>query len=177
MSLIVTLVVAVAIATAYVLWRAGPIIFGAGRAGHSRTERLARWNQFIVPLLHKSMEAPLAVARCQFFESTADGRTYTIATWSMVPSVLPDVDFVALARPGGDEDDPEIVAVAEAPALRALLGGHVENQTMWGHSTWIHIWPDEIDLDAVVAKLTPVDAFHAQHGMSAERVSERPPPG
>lgn len=173
MSFWITAIVALLVAGGWVLWRVGPILFGRVREGDTADKRIARWNSFIVPLLRKMTDG-LVVAHAQSFESRADGRTHTLATWAMVPSVLPDVDFVALARPDGDRERPEVVAVAEATALRALLGEKAQQQVMWGHVTWVQVWPESIDLDAVVAKLTPVEVFRATHGFAVG--SDEPPP-
>ena len=77
--------------------------------------------------------------------------------------MLPDVEYIALARPG-TSDEPEIQAVGEATVLRELLTGYVQSQTMFGHTAYIHVWPPEADIDAVVARLTPVQAFREQMG-------------
>ncbi|MCB9527271.1 MAG: hypothetical protein H6701_02580 [Myxococcales bacterium] len=165
MSLWITAIVATVLALGWLLWRTGPILLGAARPRDGRSERIRRWNRFVVPLLRKMMDGRLLVARAQVFASRHDGRQYSIATWAMVPTVLPDVDYVALARPGGEQDAPEVLAVAEAPALRALLGDAVQSQVTWGHTTWLHVWPEEVDLDAVVARLVPAARFKATHGL------------
>lgn len=164
-SLWITAIVAAVLALGWLLYRTGPMLLGAARPRHGRSERIARWNRFVVPLLRRMMDERLSVARAQVFVSRTDGREYSIATWGMVPTVLPDVDYVALARPGSDVDAPEVLAVAEAPALRALLGGAVQSQVTWGHTTWLHVWPDEVDLDRVVARLVPAARFREAHGV------------
>lgn len=166
MSLWITGVVACVLVVGWLLWRTGPIILGAARASDGRNARVVKWNRYIVPTLRKLMDQRLLAAKAQIFKSDADGREYSIATWAMVPTVLPDVDYVALARPGGDEETPEVMAVAEAPTLRALLGDAVQSQSTWGHQTWVCTWPDGIDLEAVTAELVPAAKFRAMHGAS-----------
>lgn len=159
----ITLAIAAAVVGVYLYWRVGPLLFGIARAGDSTDKRVRKWNSFIAPLIRKMLEEPLVVAEAHSF-TDVEGKPRTLATWTMVPSVLPDTDFVAIARPDGEGDRPEVVAIAESSALRGLLGDKAQDQEMWGHRTWIFVWPQEIDLDAVVRKLTPVDAFRKKHG-------------
>ena len=53
-----------------------------------------------------------------------------------------------------------------AEALREILEGKVASQTMIGHMAWVYVWPDDIDVDHVVAKLTPPEKFRSEHGLS-----------
>lgn len=152
-----------AVVAVYLYWRVGPLLFGVARSGDSADKRVRKWNSFIAPLIRKMLEEPLVVAEAHTF-TDAEGRPRTLATWTMVPSVLPDTDFVAIARPDGEGERPEVVAIAEGEALRALLGEKAQDQEMWGHRTWIQVWPEDIDLDAVVKELTPVDVFRERHG-------------
>ncbi len=157
----ITLAIASAVVGVYLYWRVGPLLFGIARAGDSTDKRVTKWNSFIAPLIRKMLEEPLVVAEAHIF-TDKDGKPRTLATWTMLPSVLPDTDFVAIARP--DAERTEVVAIAEAEALRALLGDKAQDQQMWGHRTWIQVWPEEIDLKQVVSKLTPVDVFQKRHG-------------
>jgi len=159
----ITLAIASAIVAVYLYWRVGPLLFGMARSGDSTDKRVRKWNSFIAPLIRKMLDDPLVVAEAHSF-TDVEGTPRTLATWTMVPSVLPDTDFVAIARPDGDGARPEVVAIAEAPVLRTLLGDKAQDQEMWGHRTWIQVWPDDIDIEKVVAKLTPVDVFRKKHG-------------
>lgn len=164
----VTLGVSGAVALLYLYWRVGPLIFGHLYDADSTEKRQRKWNSHIAPLIRRMLDDPLVVAEVHGF-TDADGKPRTLATWTMVPSVLPDTDFVAIARPDGERARPEVVAIAESEALRALLGDKVQEQVMWGHRTFIQLWPQEIDLEAVVKKLTPVDEFRKRHGFDAGR--------
>lgn len=159
----ITLALASAVVGVYLYWRVGPLLFGIARDGDSTDKRVRKWNSFIAPLIRKMLDDPLLVAEAHTF-TDKDGKPRTLATWTMVPSVLPDTDFVAIARPEPEAERPEVVAIAEAPALRRLLGDKVQDQEMWGHRAWIQVWPDEIDLEKVVEQLTPVDVFQKRHG-------------
>jgi hypothetical protein len=161
--------VAVLTAIGLVTWRVWPVLMGRARSGDTAADRLDRWNRHLVPLMGRMLEGKLLVARGQRFVSQADGAEHSMATWSLEPSLLPDVDFVALARPGtADHPKPEVLGLIEAGDLRSLLGGSISDQTMFGHRAWVHVWPADIDLDRVVARLTPVDTFRAQHGAATE---------
>lgn len=164
---------ALVLAVTLVLWRVWPVLKGTARRGDDPQARLARWNRYLMPLFRKTLDGKMLVAGAGFVGP--EGEQRTIATWTLEPSVLPDVDFVALARPG-TADDPEVQAVADAADLRALLSGFVQEQTMFGHTAWIHIWPPEADIDALVEKLTPVAQFRAQMGI-AEPPAETPAEG
>lgn len=163
MAFWITLTLAMAVVAVFLYWRVGPLLFGIARDGDSTDKRVTKWNSFVAPLIRRMLDEPLVVAEAHMF-AAADGKPRTLATWTMVPTVLPDTDFVAIARPDDGGGRPEVVAIAESPALRALLGDAVQAQVMWGHRTWIQVWPREIDLEKVVAKLTPVDRFREQHG-------------
>ncbi len=153
--------VALLFAIGLVLWRVWPVLMGTARNGDDDHERLARWNRYLLPLLKKTLDGKMLVARAGFVGPEAHRRTIT--TWTLEASLLPDVDFIAIARPE-TADAPEIQAVGEAAALRELLTGYVQEQTMFGHAVYVHVWPPEADLDALVGKLTPVAAFKEQMG-------------
>ncbi|MCA9541769.1 MAG: hypothetical protein KC620_22890 [Myxococcales bacterium] len=173
-GILITAAIAVSLAVALVLWRLWPVLAGRARAGESRQATLVRWNSALVPMLRKMLDGKLHVALAAFFKSERDGVERTLATWSMEPTLLPDVDFIAIARPGGDDKAPEVIGVAEAAALRALLAGRVTSQVMWGHTAYVQLWPDDIDLAAVVELLTPITEFREQHGLPAPPSKEKP---
>ncbi len=154
--------IALLTAVSLVLWRVWPVLLGTARKRDDAHARLARWNQHLMPLFRKTLDGEMLVVRAGFVGPKDD--QHTIATWTLEPSMLPDVEFIALARPG-TADDPEIQAIAEAKDLRDLLSGFVQEQAMFGHVTWIHIWPPDADLDALVEKLTPVAEFQARMGI------------
>ncbi len=160
------LAASVLIAVALVFWRIWPVVAGRARDGDGPGARLDKWNAHLVPLLRKTLSGKLLVAHGNRFLSKTDGAEHTMATWSLEPSILPDVDFVALARPGtGDAPIPEVLGVIAAPALRELLPGSISDQLMFGHRAWVHVWPDTVDLDRIVRRLTPVQVFRDQHGV------------
>jgi hypothetical protein len=152
------------------LWRLWPLLAGSAKLEDSPEERIVKWNRQLVKLFRRTLKEKLLVGQGGFFTSKADGKVYTMATWSLSPTLLPDVDYVALARPG-TEGAPEIEAIARTDALRELLGGHIREHSMWGHLAWIYTWPEEADLDAVVARLTPIEDFRRQHGLLEEHIS------
>lgn len=163
-SLILTGGLALLFVVLLLLWRTWPLLSGAARPGDSAEVRIIKWNRALLKLLRRTLKDQLLVGQGGFFTSTADGRTHTMATWALQPTLLPDVEYIALARPGTDAA-PEIEAIARAEELRALLGGAIREHAMWGHMAWIYTWPADADLDAVVARLTPIDTFRDQHGL------------
>lgn len=156
--------IALVLATGLVLWRVWPVLMGTARKRDDDHDRLSRWNRYLMPLFRKTLDGKMIVVRAGWVGQGAGRKT--IATWTLEPSMLPDVEYIALARPG-TAGDPEIQAVGQATVLRELLVGYVQEQTMFGHSVYIHVWPPEADIDAVVRRLIPVEAFQKQMGGDA----------
>lgn len=168
-GLIATVAMSVAVVVALILWRVWPVMMGAARQKDPAPRRLDRWNQHLVSLLRKNLKTDLLVAYAGLFTSRADGQQHSIATWSLQPTLIPDVEFIALARPGtGEGERAEVRAVAEAATLRELIAEGVHEHRMWGHRTFLYAWPQHTDLDAIVRRLTPVDAFREKHGIQQE---------
>jgi hypothetical protein len=147
------------------VWRVWPVARGRAQPGDSTVRRLEKWNRYLLKLMRKSLNGRVGVAQAGFVTSTA-GATRSIATWPMLPTLIPDVEFIALARP--DQTPPTIEAVAEAAELRQLLGGAARDQSMWGHQAWLYSWPEELDMDVLVRKLIPIDEFRARYGGQAD---------
>ncbi len=152
----------------FLLWRMWPVLLGTTRPSDSTAVRLHKWNTYLVKLLRKTLKDQLLVGQGGVFTSRKTGQSHSLATWSMQPTLLPDVDFIALARPDAPEGAPTVEAIATAEGLRELMGGAVRDHGMWGHAGWIWTWPDGLDLDAVVARLTPVAVFRETHGLDVE---------
>ena len=93
------------------------------------------------------------------------GEEHTIATWSLAPTLLPDVEFLALARPDGAEGRPEIKAIGRAKEIRGFIEDTVVERTLWGHRTYLYVWPQDIDLDEMAQRLITVDRFKREHGL------------
>ena len=158
----------VALSTLFVvvllLWRLWPLLTGTAKADDSDEARIEKWNRALVKLFRRTLKDKLLVGQGGYFTSEADGLVHTMATWSLQGTLLPEVEYIALARPDA-EGAPEVVAIAEAKVLRELLGDHIREHNMWGHHAWIYTWPEDADLDAVVARLMPIEAFRRQHGL------------
>ena len=167
MTLYVTLIVSGLLGAAFIWYRVGPVVRGRAKPGETADVRILKWNSLMVPYIRKQMREGLLIGLGSFFDSESDGRQRTMAVWGLLPSLLPDVDFIALAQPGADlDDEAEVLGVARADELRTLLGCNSISQNMFGHPAWLYVWPDEIDLEKVVARITPVDAFRRAHGLT-----------
>lgn len=164
-SIAYTAIASTLVVVALLVWRIWPVARGRVKPEDTPQQRLEKWNRHLLKLVRKSLEGKVGVAQAGFVTSTA-GATRSIATWPMLPTLIPDVEFIALARP--DQSPPTIEAVAEAAELRQLLGGAVRDQTMWGHQAWLYSWPDELDMDSLVRKLIPIDTFRARYGGEAD---------
>ena len=163
----VTLLVALGLGALFVWFRIAPVVKGKATPGETPDERLIKWNSLIVPYVRKQMREGVLVGLGSFFESAHDGRPQTMAVWGLLPTLLPDVDFIALAQPGAQpSDEAEVLAVTRAEDLRALMGHSSVSQDMFGHPAWLYVWPPDIDLEQVIARLTPVEEFRRIHGLT-----------
>lgn len=176
-SLLLTAISALLVVIAYLLWRFWPLIFGIARKGDDRAKRLHRWNTYVVPFLPKLMEMDIAIGTAVVFKDGKTGEEGTLATWSLAPTLLPDVDYLALARPDGEAGRPEIMAIGSAREIRALIPDSVVERMLWGHRTFLYVWPHEISLDELAERLTTVEAFKEEHGFNEGADLEMPKPG
>jgi hypothetical protein len=166
--------VAIIVGAALVLWHSWPVLRGAARPKDDVAERVRKWNAYIAPLLRKRLKAQIEVAPAVAFESKADGRVHGVAVWRLLPTIVPDVEFLALADPTGREE-PLVRAVAEAAAMRALVGDAARPQRLWGHAAFLYVWPQDVDLDEAATRLTTVEGFAAQHGFDVKMVAKGTP--
>ena len=164
---LVTVLVAGALVTGVILWRVLPVLKGTARAGDSLDERLFKWNTNMRPLLGRHLEIDLLIALASVFEDSR-GKQHSLAVWSREPTIMPDVDFIALSEPVSEHSDakPKIVGIIRAESLRDFLGDKVASQTMFGHMAWVYVWPDETKMNAILSELTSPEAFRVEHGLS-----------
>lgn len=160
-------------------WRLWPVVAGAARPDDDLGRRLHKWNRYVVPLLRRRLRVPLEVVPAAVFTSGETGRAHGIAAWALTPALVPDVEFVALARPRAPDEAadaaPDVRAVGEAKTLRALLGDAVRPQVLWGHAAFLYVWPEEVDLDAVARHLLPVETFGERHGVDVRALLQATP--
>lgn len=167
-----TAIVSVFFVVALLTWRIWPVARGRAKLDDSPQRRLEKWNVYLSKLIRKTIDGQVGVAHAGFVTHRSaspkgdavqvPGISKSIATWAMLPTLIPDVDFIALARP--DATPPTIHAVADAEVLRELLAGAVRDHSMWGHQAWLYSWPADLDLDALVEHLIPIETFQAQYG-------------
>lgn len=170
-SVAITLIAGAFVALTLILWRVWPVLWGRARAKESRAETLNRWNVYIAPMLRKHSPEDTLVGLAGTFKSTRDGEDYTSVTWSLHPSIMPDVDYVALAPPV-EEGDREIVGFIQADRLREHLGSCAQSQQIFGHTAWIYLWPEEMDYRALVKSCASVAEFLVEHGLSSPQTLE-----
>ena len=112
------------------------------------------------------MTEGLSVGLAGSFKSADDKTEYTSATWSLQPTLFPEVDYIALALPVDEESSRfEIVGFIEAESLREKLGQTIEPQMIFGHQTWVYVWPDGIDYEAIIESCIAADEFKKKHGL------------
>ncbi|MBV72072.1 MAG: hypothetical protein CMH52_12160 [Myxococcales bacterium] len=149
-----------------ILRRIWPYMNGRARSRDDRSQTLNRWNTYMVPMLRTYMTEGLSVGLAGSFKSVDDKTEYTSATWSLQPTLFPEVDYIALALPVDEESSQfEIVGFIEAESLREKLGQTIEPQMIFGHQTWVYVWPDGIDYEAIIESCIAADEFKKTHGL------------
>ena len=150
------------------MWRFWPILIGRARPDDTVEARLEKWNTYIIPALHKLIKIDLAVGHAGAFTCQKTGEAHSLGVWSLHATLLPDVEYLALAKPAAPDSDetPEVTAIGKARDLRALLGDAVQSQHIWGHLAYLYVWPVQADLDAFIRKLTTVDTFRERFGLT-----------
>ena len=165
-GLIWTLVIASVFALLIIGRRIWPLYHGRARSDEDVAARMNRWNLYLVPMLRKHLtEQDMMVGLAGTFKSERDHREYTTATWTLEPSVMPDVDYIVLAPPTED-GIAEVVGFIEAALLRDYLEGKAQPQIMFGHPTWIYLWSDDVDSVALRDECLSPDEFMADHGLT-----------
>ncbi len=162
---------------AAVVWaglRLWPVWRGRAPAGLTLEARVERWNRHLVPFLRRMMKGRSLVATVEIFRTPANGappQTGTVAVWCLVRTVVPDVDFLALARPVAGPDGHtivtgEVLGAIRADRMREILGPAVPRQDLFGHIAHVYAWPPDANVEAIVTQLMPLDAFQAHYHWS-----------
>ena len=161
------------IVTVLILNRILPVIKGSARTGDSRDEKFLKWNSFIMPMMRRHLDNGVQAGLAGTFVSANDGSLIAIGTWSLEATVLPDVDFIAIARPDMSRDGAvTVLGFISAEDLQDLLEGSVQMQTMFGHISWIYTWPEGIDFDEFIGQLMAPDAFREKYGLPSPEEDE-----
>ena len=168
-GLFLTVASAFVIALALVLWRIWPALRGRVTDNDSIQSRVDKWNRYVAPLFRRHLGEELLVARANWFESKVDGDIKTITTWALEPTVLPDAQHVAIAHSPKPDAPIEIAGFISAEALRDLLVDKIQPQTMFGHTAWICVWPEDMTISDLDGKLMPVTHFRSQHGFDEDQ--------
>lgn len=166
-----TLSVAVFIAVTLVVRRVWPMTQGRARKSEDRAATMNRWNMYMVPSLRRHLTEDMLVGLAGTFTSTIDGKEYTSVSWSLHPSIMPDVDYIALAPPQEDGSH-EVIGFIRAEELRDKMLGVAQSQEMFGHLTWIYVWPDDADYESIVSACISTAQFLELHGLSQPEQAE-----
>ena len=151
-----------------ILRRIWPALHGRSRKGDTQAQTFNRWNTYMVPMMRKYITEDLLVGLAGSFLSRKDAVEYTSATWSLQPTLFPDVDFIALTgQLDGDEQPFELLGFIEANLLREFLGNTAEPQIIFGHRTWVYVWPEGIDYAPIIESCVPAKEFMDLHGLKA----------
>ena len=154
------------VVTVLILNRVLPVVKGSARPGDSRDEKFLKWNSFIMPMMRRHLKDGMQAALAGSFVSELDGNPKTVGTWSLESTVLPDVDFIAIARPDeSDEGKVKVLGFMEAELLQDYLEGTVQMQTMFGHITWIYTRSENLDFEHLLSQLIEPHVFRETHGL------------
>ena len=157
-----------------IIRRIWPVIHGTAKAGDTRAQRMNRWNTYLVPMIKQHLKDRCFVGLAGTFTSVTEGEALTVGTWSLMPTLLPDVDYVALSQLMPESNSPEVIGFVEAESLRDFLGGSVLSQSQFGHQVWLYSWPEDGDPDAMSNIIVPATEFREMHGLPQLEIEETP---
>ena len=72
--------------------RIWPVIHGTVRDGDTRAQRMNRWNTYLVPMIRQHLVDRCLVGLAGTFTSKTEERSLVVGSWSLMPTMLPDVD-------------------------------------------------------------------------------------
>ena len=148
-----------------VLLRLWPAFRGRVNAATPLSNRFYRWNTYVSPHIEKYVETAVLIASTGCFKSGKTGVELSVSTWSMQPTVITDVDFIAMADPQGEDGSAQVLGFIRADRLRTLLGGTPEGQRILGHRVWTYIYPLQTNHEAILAELMTPEVFKAEYGL------------
>jgi hypothetical protein len=167
------LLIGVIFSALLVLRRIWPFIHGRSREKDDRATTMNRWNTYIVPMVKQHLTEDMLVGLAGTFTSQEDGSEYITATWSLHATVMPDVDYIAIAPP--DEDGHhQLLGFIKADDLRRRLGDYAQPTKMFGHTTWVYVWTDEADYGAISGACIPKAQFFQTHDLAKTQSMESP---
>ena len=80
-----------------IIRRIWPVIHGTARSGDTRAERMNRWNTYLVPMIRQHLEERYLVGLAGRSRARRKG-VLMVGTWSLMPTLLPDVDYITLSQ-------------------------------------------------------------------------------
>ena len=155
-----------------VLFRVWPALRGRVSIETPLSTRLYRWNTYVSLHIQKYAESKVLVASAASFTSGVSGVELSMSTWSMHPTVMTHVDFIAIADPGGTDKAAEVLGFVKSEELRTLLGGIPEGPTILGHRVWTYVWPERFDLTEITKRLISVESFREMHGLDRSQADK-----
>ena len=170
--LLIVLTVTAVVVICFVLYRLLPAMRGRVSSTTEASARWYRWNTYVAPHIQKYLETELLVASISSFKSAHTNVQLSISTWSLHPTVISEVDFIAIADPGSLNGEASILGFVAAADLRRILGGIPEGQAILGHRVWTYVWPDSVQRELLDAHLQEPSAFRQSHGLAATRTEE-----
>ena len=127
---------------------------------------------YVSPHIEKYMETKILIASTGCFKSGKTGVTLSVSTWSMQPTVMTDVDFIAIADPGDASTEASVLGFLRASRLRDLMGGVPEGQSILGHKIWTYICPEGMDHGRLTSELMTPPEFKAEYGLDLAPTDE-----
>lgn len=170
------------VSAALVLMRVLPLLRGRSRPDDPPERRRVKWNRHLVPFLRRTLKEKAHVAAVvEIGAVEAQAPVASLSVWCLVRTIVPEVDWLALARPqpgpGGGVLCGEVLGAVPAARLRQILSLDVHRQELFGHTAYVYVWPADAEtrLSSLVSELVPLDVFQTRYQWTPP-VPGAPPP-
>ena len=157
---------------ARVIYRLYPVFRGRVSAQTDLETRVARWNRYALPHIKRYLETQLNIAAISIFRSARSGTQLSIATWALTPTLVSEVDFIAITDPASLDASPTIYGFVRADLLRDALGGALQGNPILGHRVWTYVWPFNDDVSVLSSILVTTEKFMHDHGLAQKPTVE-----
>ena len=147
------------------IYRLYPVVLGRVSGQTDLQARVIKWNRYVVPHIKLYLESEINVATITVFRSEISGTQLSVATWGLTPTIVSEVDFIAISDPATTDDTPKIFGFIRADRLRALLDGIPQGNPILGHRIWTYVWPFDDDVTVLANDLITTDKFMEHHGL------------
>ena len=146
-------------------YRLYPVFRGRVSTSADLHSRVQKWNRYVVPHIKRYLESEINVATITVFRSEVSGTQLSVATWGLAPTIVSEVDFIAISDPATTDGSPQIFGFIRADVLRELLDGIPQGNPILGHRIWTYVWPFDDDVTVLSQDLMTTEKFMEHHGL------------